>query len=153
MTVTRPVIIDLWPSYAAGEASAETRALVEEFLHGDPEFARQLQENPLAAIQPPSLPPDTEVHAFTRARRRLSGYPWLLQMAVLFSALAFARIVSDTSWDVSPRRFIITAGIASAFWIGFFVTLWRMRASIMIVPGRKAARPAGAGQSSRRAKD
>jgi len=55
---------------------------------------------------------------------------------VLFSALAFGRIVSDTSWDVSPRNFIITAGIAACFWVAFFVTLWRMRARIMIVPDR-----------------
>ena len=146
MTVTRPVIIDLWPSYASGEASAETKALIEEFLREDPEFARQLQTDPLAAIEPPALPPDTEMRAFTRARRRLSGYPWLLQMAILFSAFAFARIVSDTSWDVSPRRFIITAALAGAFWIAFFVSLWRMRATIMIVPGRK---PAGTAREGR----
>ena len=147
MTVTRPVIIDLWPSYASGEASAETRALVEEFLRGDPDLARQLQKDPLAAIEPPSLPPDTEMRAFALARRRLSGYPWLLQMALLFSALAFARIVSDTSWDVSPRQFIITAAIAAAFWIAFFVSLWRMRATIMIVPGRKPADTTRSGRS------
>jgi hypothetical protein len=68
----------------------------------------------------------------------LRGFPWLLHLAVLFSALAFGRIVSDTSWDVSPRNFIIVAGIAACFWIAFFVTLWRMRGRIMIVPGRKA---------------
>jgi hypothetical protein len=147
MTVTRPVIIDLWPAYASGEASAETRALIEEFLRGDPDLARQLQKDPLAAIEPPSLPPDTEMRAFTRARRRLSGYPWLLQMAILFSSLAFARIVSDTSWDVSPRQFIITAAIAAVFWIAFFVSLWRMRATIMIVPGRKPAGTAKTGRS------
>jgi anti-sigma factor RsiW len=147
MTVTRPVIVDLWPAYASGEASAETRALIEEFLRGDPELARQLQKNPLAALEPPSLPPDTEMRAFALARRRLRGYPWLLQLAVLFSALAFARIVSDTSWDVSPRQFIITAAIAAAFWIAFFVSLWRMRATIMIVPGRKPVGAAKAGGS------
>jgi len=64
----------------------------------------------------------------------LRGFPWLLQLAILFSASAFGRIVSDTSWDVSPRNFIITAGIAVCFWIAFFVTLWRMRARILIVP-------------------
>ncbi len=146
MTVTRPVIIDLWPIYASGEASAETRALVEEFLREDPEFARQLQNNPLAAIEPPSLPPDTEMRAFTRARRRLTGYRGLLQMAMIFSGLAFARIVSDTSWDVSPRQFIITAAIAAAFWIAFFVSLWRMRATIMLVRGGK---PGGAAKTGR----
>lgn len=139
MSITRPVIVDLWPAYVAGEASPETRALVEEYLRSDPEFARQLREDPLGDIAPPPLPPDLETNAFVRARQRLRGWPWLLQLALIFSSLAFARIVSDTSWDVSPRNFIITAAIAACFWIAFFVTLWRMRARIMIVPGRKAS--------------
>jgi len=138
MSITRPVILDLWAAYVSGEASPETRALVEDYLLGDPEFARQLRENPLGGIAPPSLPPDVETNAFARARSRLRGFPWLLHLAVLFSALAFGRIVSDTSWDVSPRNFIIVAGIAACFWIAFFVTQWRMRGRIMIVPGRKA---------------
>jgi anti-sigma factor RsiW len=138
MSITRPVILDLWPAYVSGEASAETRALVEDYLRGDPEFARQLRENPFGAVASPPLPPDLETSAFARARSQLRGFPWLLQLAMLFSALAFGRIVSDTSWDVSPRNFIIMAGIAACFWIAFFVTLWRMRARIMIVPGPKA---------------
>jgi anti-sigma factor RsiW len=137
MSITRPVILDLWPAYVSGEASAETRALVDEYLRADPEFARQLRENPLAGIAPPPLPPDVATNAFARARRRLRGFQGLLQLAMIFSGLAFGRIVSDTSWDVSPRNFIITAGIAACFWIAFFVTLWRMRARIMVVPGRR----------------
>jgi len=140
MPITRPVILDLWPVYLSGEASPETRALVEDYLGTDPEFARQLRENPLGDIAPPPLPPDLETTAFARARRRLRGFPWLLHLAVICSAVAFGRIVSDTSWDVSPRNFIIMAAIAGCFWIAFFVTLWRMRARIMIVPGRKASR-------------
>lgn len=40
MTITRDVIYDLLPGYFAGEASADTRALIDEFLMTDPEFAR-----------------------------------------------------------------------------------------------------------------
>ena len=40
----------------------------------------------------------------------------------------FGRIISDTSWDVSPRNFIITAAIAMAFWIAFAArTVWIRR--------------------------
>ena len=57
---------------------------------------------------------------------------------MLFSALAFGRIVSDTSWSVSPRNFIVMASIAGVFWIAFFVSLIRMRARILIVtPGKR----------------
>ena len=40
MNVTRDVIYDLLPSYFAGDASDDTRALVEAYFETDPEFAR-----------------------------------------------------------------------------------------------------------------
>ena len=45
MHVTRDVVSDLWPLYASGEASADTRALVDAFLAGDPAFAQSLRES------------------------------------------------------------------------------------------------------------
>jgi len=42
--ITRAIITDLYPLYVAGEASGDTRQLVEEFLAKDPEFARLLTE-------------------------------------------------------------------------------------------------------------
>jgi hypothetical protein len=51
---------------------------------------------------------------------------------MVFSMLAFGRIISDTSWDVSPRNFIVTSAIAVAFWIAFFVTLYRGRKALQI---------------------
>src|SRR5262249_7923091 len=115
MNVTREVINDLWPVYAAGEASPDTRALVEAFLQKDPEFARLLQrrgEEALLKEVPPGLPPDREAQALRRTKRLLHGWDWLLFMAMIFSGFAFGRIVSDTSWDVSPVNFIIMASIA-----------------------------------------
>ena len=40
MKITREVIYDLLPGYFAEEVSADTRALIDEFLATDPEFAR-----------------------------------------------------------------------------------------------------------------
>jgi anti-sigma factor RsiW len=40
MKVTREVIYDLLPSYFAGDASDDTRALVEAYFESDPEFGR-----------------------------------------------------------------------------------------------------------------
>ena len=136
MNVTRAVVLDLWPVYAAGEASADTRALVEAFLDADPEFAAQVSDDPLSRLNPPPAPPDLELRAFARAKRRLGGFRSLLLLAMIFSFLAFGRIVSDTSFDVSPRPFIATAAVAAAFWIAFLVSLWRMRANILIVSRR-----------------
>jgi len=141
MSVTRNVILDLWPAYAAGEASADTRALVDDFLRGDPEFGRQLQKDPFAGLAVPAPPPDGEVRAFAKTRQRLRGFRLFLFLAMLFSGLAFGRIVEDTSFDVSPRSFIVTAAIAVVFWIAFLVSLWRMRARILVVPDRQKQTP------------
>jgi hypothetical protein len=132
--ITRDVVNDLWALYSSGEASEDTRKLVDEFLAGDPELARSLREaggNPLAGCLAP-LPPSHELRTLDRVKRRLRGYPWLRQLAILFSAFAFGRIISDTSWDVSPRNFLITSGIAAVLWIAFFVTLFRGRRSILV---------------------
>ncbi len=134
MNITRSVILDLWPVYVSGDASDDTRALVNSFLREDPAFAEQLTRE--AEFPEPALPAEVELEAFARIRRRLRGYPMLLTLAMIFSGLAFGRIVSDTSWDVSPRNFIVTAGVAAAFWIAYLVSLWRMRARILIVPER-----------------
>jgi hypothetical protein len=136
MTITRSVILDLWPLYVSGDASDDTRTLVDVFLRDDPAFARELATSADLPAIAPALPPDLEIKALDRLKRRLSGYPFLLNMAILFTCFAFGRIVSDTSFDVSPRRFIITAAIAVALWIAYFVSLWRMRARILCLPER-----------------
>ena len=142
LEVTQPIISDLWPIYASGEASAETRALVESFLAADPVFAQSLNESSRLALGTatgPELSPDHELQTLTKVKRRLRGHPWMLQLAMVFSMLAFGRIVSDTSWDVSPRNFIILASIAGVFWSAFIVTLIRNRARILLAtPGREA---------------
>src|SRR4029453_10715828 len=121
MTVTRDVILDLWPVYASGDASDDTRALVDAFLRGDPQFAREITRKPLIPDTPPALPPDVEAEAFARLRRRLKGYPVLLNLAIMFSCFAFGRIVADTSLAVSPRNFIVSAAIAPVFCVAFLV--------------------------------
>ena len=133
--ITRDVIADLYPLYASGDASSDTRRMVESFLREDPEFAQSLTEtgrNSLAAYAPPSLPPDHELKTLGKVKRRLSGPVWLLQLAMITSCFAFGRIVSDTSFDVSPRKFIVTAVIAVCFWIAFFVKLFRGRRAVLV---------------------
>ena len=136
VNISRAVIVDLWPLYVSGEASADTRVLIESFLKADPELDRLLRRDPLADLQPPDVPADVEMRAFAKARRRLSGFRPFLFFAMIFSCLAFGRIISDTSFDVSPRAFIATAVVAVIFWIGFLVSLWRMRAKILVISNR-----------------
>ena len=123
MNVTREVITDLWTIYTAGEASTDSVALVEEFLAKDHELAAALKDNAadqLAASRVPRLSQSIEARALSRTKRLLHPFNWLFFFAVLFSCFAFGRIISDTSWDVSPRNFILTAAIALCFWVAFF---------------------------------
>jgi len=127
MRITRDVVSDLWPVYQSGEASADTRALVDEFLAGEPEFARRLRQDESAALlaAPVPLAPDHEVKTLNRVRKAMLRKNWPLFFAMVFSGMAFGRIVSDTSFDVSPKRFIATAAVAAACWVWFFVSLLR----------------------------
>ncbi len=143
MNVTREVISDLWPVYASGEAGADTRALVEEFLRQDPEFAGLLQgrgEEGLLRLAVPRLPQDREAQALRKTKRLLHGKDWLLSLAFIFSGLAFGRIISDTSWDVSPMNFIVMATIAGAFWVAFFTRHVWVRRSVYVGEGEGASR-------------
>ncbi len=132
--VTRDVIADLWPLYVSGEASPDTRTLIESFQREDPEFARILGESATAIprSEAPSLPPDHELRTLARVKRKLAGPIWLLQLALVFTCLAFGRIISDTSFDVSPRKFIATAAVAACFWIAFLVRLFQGRREVLL---------------------
>jgi hypothetical protein len=133
--VTRDVITDLWPLYAAGDVSADTRALIEAFLKEDPEFAKELGDlsrEPLRGPDVPALSPDAELRTLQRVRRRLRGPVPLLMLAMMFSCMSFGTLVSDTSFDVSPRRFIVTALIAVSFWAAFVIRLFKGRREFYI---------------------
>lgn len=131
--VTRDIISDLYVLYSSGDATEDSRRLVEEFLSQDLELAVSLRESGgTVPILPAPLAPAHELKTLDRIKRRLAGPIWLLQLALIMSGLAFGRIISDTSFDVSPRKFIITAAIAACFWIAFFVKLIRGRRGFLV---------------------
>jgi hypothetical protein len=49
MEITKNVILDLLPLYLANEVSADTRALIEEYLETDPELAEIAKQS--AAVE------------------------------------------------------------------------------------------------------
>jgi hypothetical protein len=131
MNVTREVINDLWPVYAAEEASADTRALVEEFLRQDLEFAGLLKgcgEESLLRHVIPALPADREAQALLRTKRLLHGWPFF--GAIIFSCYSLVRIILDTLSNVSPINSIVTASFAVVVWIAFFTRLIWVRKNV-----------------------
>jgi hypothetical protein len=100
MKVTRDVVVDLWTVYESGEASADTRALVEQYLQEDPELARQLRENGGAkALRPTPFaqPRDSEMDALLRTQKLVEYRRQALLLGIalvgLGSMLRYGRMV------------------------------------------------------------
>ena len=87
MEITRQVILDLLPLYLANEASADTRALIEEYLETDPELAdiaKQSAELELTTDIPVPLTKEDKVEAYEEAKRsiRRSTMIWAVAISI-----------------------------------------------------------------------
>jgi hypothetical protein len=130
LNVTRDVVADLWPVYESGEATADTRALVDEFLANDPAFVRMLRAAPPVNAAGPEVMPEAKLAALKRTRDLVHGNAWLRGLrlfALVITIFAIKRILDDTSWDVSPRLFIADATIATISWTVYGVLVNRYR--------------------------
>lgn len=120
MKVTQEVIRDLMPAYLSGEASADTRALVEEFLAGDPalkhEFQRAAKE--MLTRFPVTLSPDHEKRTIDRVRWLLRLRGLLIALTFFFIAIPFSFSFSQAGvhwiWGNLPRAIYGLAGLAFA---------------------------------------
>jgi hypothetical protein len=89
--VTRDVVLDLWPVYESGEASPDTRALVESFLEQDPEFARLLRaerKDIVTTSASLTLPPEKEIEALKTTQKLLRQRMQYLALGIAFVFLA-----------------------------------------------------------------
>lgn len=139
MNVTREVIMDLLPVYLSGEASPDTRALVESFLKQDQELAQRIRgewlENMAKAV-PSSLPPGLELKAFRRTRGRLAWQRWLMGFGMFFTALLPSSQFKFENGRITdfhfllgdyPAVFAVCAGLGAACWIAYFTIRRRLR--------------------------
>lgn len=136
MEVTRDVINDLLPVYVAGEASADTRLLVEEFMKTDQELAALVQgELPNDLLkQPVAVPPDQERQTLKRLKWLIQTQTWFLAVALLFSILPLSikieyGAVTFFMLQRTPWLAAIYWVIAAAMWLGYFRTRKRLRVS------------------------
>lgn len=96
LEVTREVVTDLWPLYRSGEASPDSRSLVDAYLMSDGEFASHLRESVGLSQGIPGvrLSPDAERRLLDEARDRarkdllVKGAVVALAAVVVLSALA-----------------------------------------------------------------
>ncbi len=110
MNVTREVILDLLPVYLSGEASPDTRSLVEEYMKQDPELAQRIRlqwSDNLAKTAPAALPPDLELQSFRRTRRLLGWQKWLFGFAIFFTAMSFSSEFSFAGGHFNEFHFLL----------------------------------------------
>lgn len=99
--VTRDVVKDLWPLCQSGDASSDSRAMVEAYLAQDTALAEQLRRGQdLSGLMPRvRLSPDAERRLLDDARQRARlkllvtggaiGFAGLLALIALVGALYF----------------------------------------------------------------
>lgn len=140
MNVTREVILDLLPVYLAGEASPDTRRLVEEYLEQDPALAETVRSQPPleklgpAAVSP--LPPDIELRSLRRTRSMIAWQRRLFGFGIGFTAIAATTKITFRQGRIDDVRFLIrdfpaqfgaAAVLAMLCWGGYFLLRHRLR--------------------------
>ena len=133
MNVTKEIINDLMPLYIANECSADTRALVEDYLQRHPQQAEELRR--IMATPVPEAVPSTksldEVRSFREARRRLRRRSWLMAFAIFFSLAPFSFVwTSGRVWWLlrdAPASAAVYAALGAVLWIIYAVERSRSR--------------------------
>jgi hypothetical protein len=91
MNVPRSVILDLLPLYVAGEVSAETQALIEDYLQTDPELAKAAEASRASELPgeiPVPLSKENEIETYEQAKRQLLQRTIILAVVLAFAVLA-----------------------------------------------------------------
>ena len=127
MSITQDVITDLLPLYFSGEASGDTRALVDSFFREHPDFEKLARKS--VKVQIPvqtATAASGEKEVLGRVRRRLRrrssllGFAIALTLAPLsFTAISFGSGGTHLAWFM-PRDF--PAG--ALFFVMAAVVLW-----------------------------
>jgi hypothetical protein len=138
MNVTRNVIHDLLPAYLAGEASADTVALVEEFLRQDPDLRRTveaLRADPLPEL-PAALRPTQEKETLVMTKRLLRWRGILMGLAIFLSMLPMSFVHTDRiTWlfmrDMPAAATALVWLTALGCWGGFLYLRRRLQASAL----------------------
>jgi hypothetical protein len=136
-SVTKDVVSDLLPVYLAGEASNDTKALVEEFLAHNPELRDQVSAHrayPLPSFIRPEVLESLEMTTLDRTRRLLNRKAWLLAFAMLFSLIPMSfevkggKIVYLLARD-APVAAIAWLVVALVGWVAYLDTCRQLSAT------------------------
>ena len=127
---TKDIVVDLWPLYISGEASADTRALVEAFLKTNPQLESGLREEEGAGLKPVTvaLPADHERATLLRTQQRRARQSMLINASALFVSGA---LTAYFAWGMVPRLAATFATLRlpppTAVQLGINASTWLVR--------------------------
>jgi hypothetical protein len=147
MNITRDVITDLLPAYFSGEASADTRSVVEQFFHQDPAFEQEARSDTKGLqvlSQTGIVTPDSRLESKTlkRAKRLLRVQAILLALASTFGlnavSLSFSFEVGNGAtrihWLALPGQrtiVLLVFAVSVLLWILYAMVRRRVRMRVM----------------------
>jgi hypothetical protein len=143
MKVTYDVIRDLLPLVQSGEASPDTRALVEELLREHPEWAQSV---PLDRNEAPDqrLSLTARERTLERTKRLIRLRSWLMGLGIFLTlspmmtyfrtATVDGKEVSRIEWQMArdhPRLAVLSVSVGISCWAAWFVLRRRLRATAL----------------------
>ena len=133
MNVTRDVITDLLPLVLAGEASEDSRKLVESYLERDPELARLAQARPprlSSDAVPAPLEKEVEMKTLERTRKLLSWRSAALGCGVFFAVFPVVYSANSHRWYWLPIESPVGAAISALLGLACWATFFWIRRSL-----------------------
>jgi anti-sigma factor RsiW len=121
--------------YLAGDASADTRALVESYLKGDPELASDVKAARAASLELPATPaPSAEKQALDATRQLIKSRTSTLVVAMVFTVLPLTFVFHGTTITFFLIRDAPLIGLtwwvtAAIMWIWHVTIRRRLRVS------------------------
>ncbi|MFZ0922861.1 MAG: hypothetical protein WA020_07345, partial [Candidatus Acidiferrales bacterium] len=141
-SISREVVTDLLPVYFSGEASADTRSLVEDYFRGDPDFERVARSaaTPLEALRGTSrMAPDAEREKrdLESVRCALQRRKWYFGLALFFmlAPLSFVIANGHMAWMMArnaPWDAALYWILGALFWVFYFARPSRRTVSLMV---------------------
>ena len=135
MNISRDVVKDLIAVYLAGEASADTRALVESYLKTDPELAKDVEAAGHATLGlPPTHMPTAEKQTLEATQQQLKVRTSTLVVAMIFTVLPLTFVFHGTTITFLLIRDAPVIGLAwwataAIMWIWHLMIRRRLRVS------------------------
>ena len=144
MNVTREVVTDLLPIYFSGEASGDTKVLVEDYFRQDPDFERIARSaatplETLRAATPIAADPEKEKRDLESVRWGLRRRQWLFAGSLFLTLFPLSYYftfthghlvsltVRDALWNAAFHW-----SLAVVFWFLYFARLRRRTVSLAV---------------------